>query len=162
MMLTLLTRLPVTTTAALPTMAQPRRFTFSDTKEHSMHRMILAAAAATLTLTAASAGLAQARVTVDCAPGQRSCVQQEPQQQRANAPRQDAQGATPSTRRDTPAPRIGESGRSGQHFQRAQNSRFNTAPRGQEYRVVNDHLVLVHSRTLAIVSVVGLLSTLLN
>ena len=77
MMLTLLTGLPVTTTAALPTMAQPRRFTFSDTKEHSMHRMILAAAAATLTLTAASAGLAQARVTVDCAPGQRSCVQQD-------------------------------------------------------------------------------------
>lgn len=46
---------------------------------------------------------------------------------------------------------------------RAANSRFPPPPPGQEYRVMpNGWLVLVDSNTLAIVSILGLLSVLLN
>lgn len=60
------------------------------------------------------------------------------------------------------APKIGASGRQGQPFQRQADSRFAAPPRGQDYRVVNDHLVLVDKNTLKIVTVIGLLSTLMN
>ncbi|WP_152559402.1 hypothetical protein [Paenirhodobacter enshiensis] len=59
--------------------------------------------------------------------------------------------------------RIGASAYSGQLFMRAANSRFPPPPPGQEYRVMpNGWLVLVDSNTLAIVSILGLLSVLLN
>ncbi|WP_313352311.1 hypothetical protein [Paracoccus sp. (in: a-proteobacteria)] len=55
-------------------------------------------------------------------------------------------------------PAIGQSAANAKPFQRAQNSRFASPPRGQEYRVLNDHLVLVDQKTLEVVAVVGLLS----
>jgi|GEM_PF-5479295 len=59
-------------------------------------------------------------------------------------------------------PRVGEHLRNARPFQRAPGSRFRAPPRGQEYRVANDHLVLVNSKTLQVVAVVGLLSSLLR
>ncbi|MFN3525211.1 MAG: hypothetical protein ACK4YU_03905, partial [Paracoccus sp. (in: a-proteobacteria)] len=80
----------------------------------------------------------------------------------ATPPRPDnrtAQQAAP--RRDNrPTPKAGASARGGQPFQRAAGSRFSAPPRGQEYRVVNEHLVLVDSRSQNIVTVLGLLSNL--
>lgn len=58
------------------------------------------------------------------------------------------------------APKPGASGRDGHPFQRAANSRFPAPPKGQQYRVVQDNLVLVDSKTMTIVKVLGLLDTL--
>lgn len=58
--------------------------------------------------------------------------------------------------------RPGHSAARGRPFHRGKNSRFHAPPRGQEYRVVNDHLVLADSRTLQIVAVLGLMNTLLR
>ncbi|RRH74708.1 hypothetical protein [Falsigemmobacter faecalis] len=60
------------------------------------------------------------------------------------------------------APRIGEYLREARPFRPTPGPRFRAPPRGQEYRVANDHLVLVNSRTLQVVAVVGLLSALLR
>ncbi|WP_045390128.1 hypothetical protein [Falsirhodobacter sp. alg1] len=60
------------------------------------------------------------------------------------------------------APKVGDSGRNGRVYQRAENSRFAAPPKGQQYRVVNDNLVLVDEKTLTVVTVLGLLSTLTN
>lgn len=67
-----------------------------------------------------------------------------------------------SGKKSAKAPKVGSSGRDGKPFQRSSGSRFSAPPKGQEYRVVNDHLVLVNKDTLKIVTVVGLLGTLLN
>ncbi|MFT4012617.1 MAG: hypothetical protein QM682_04260 [Paracoccus sp. (in: a-proteobacteria)] len=53
------------------------------------------------------------------------------------------------------APRLGESGRDGRVFKRAGNSRYAPAPRGQEYRVIRDQLVLVDKKTKRILSILG-------
>lgn len=60
-------------------------------------------------------------------------------------------------------PRIGGYGHRGwKPFHRAYNSRFPPPPRGREYRITPDGwLVLVDSRTLAIVATFGILSMLL-
>ncbi|WP_112313161.1 hypothetical protein [Pseudogemmobacter bohemicus] len=60
------------------------------------------------------------------------------------------------------SPKKGDSAREGSPFQRAPNSRFGVPPRGQEYRVVGDHLVLADSQSMRVVAVIGLLSSLLN
>lgn len=127
-----------------------------------MRRLIIATAAVATLLAAAPASFAQSRGGQQCPPNQRNCVQQDSprpgnQEQRPRAGRAD-QAAQPGR----PAPRIGENGRGGRQFERASSSRFKAPPRGQEYRVVNDHLVLVDSNTLKIVTVLGLLNTLLN
>lgn len=57
-------------------------------------------------------------------------------------------------------PKPGASGRDGRPFQQASNSRFPTPPKGQQYRVVQDNLVLVDSKTMTIIKVLGLLDTL--
>lgn len=67
-----------------------------------------------------------------------------------------------SGKKSAKAPKVGSNGRDGKPFQRSSGSRFSAPPKGQEYRVVNDHLVLVNKDTLKIVTVVGLLGTLLN
>ncbi|WGR61931.1 hypothetical protein E3U26_14285 (plasmid) [Paracoccus ferrooxidans] len=65
----------------------------------------------------------------------------------------DAKGKPPVDSRN--ALRVGDSGRDGRAFQRAGNSRYAPAPRGQEYRVVRDQLVLVDQKTKRIVSILG-------
>lgn len=56
----------------------------------------------------------------------------------------------------------GHSAAKGRPFQRGKHSRFNAPPRGQEYRVINDHLVLADSRTLKVVAVLGLMNELMR
>lgn len=126
-----------------------------------MRRLILTTAAVAVTLAMTPAAFAQSHDRQNCPPNQRTCVQQEAGRP-GNAPHSDAGKPGKALETRNKAPRIGDSGRGGQGFQRASNSRFKAPPRGQEYRVVNEHLVLVDSRTLKIVTVVGLLSTLLK
>lgn len=65
----------------------------------------------------------------------------------------EAKGKPPTEGRK--ALRLGDSARDGRAFQRAGNSRYAPAPRGQEYRVVRDQLVLVDQKTKRIVSILG-------
>lgn len=60
------------------------------------------------------------------------------------------------------APHVGERARGGQPFHQAENSRLPRPPRGQEYRVINDHVVRIDSKTLEIIAVVGLLGALMQ
>jgi Ni/Co efflux regulator RcnB len=60
------------------------------------------------------------------------------------------------------APSRGEDGANGPRVTRNQNSKFGAAPRGQEYRSVDDHLVLVDSNTKRIVTVLGLMKNFRN
>ena len=59
-------------------------------------------------------------------------------------------------------PAVGARVPHGKPFQQAKGSRFKAPPRGQEYRVVDDHLVRIDSKTLKVVAVVGLLSALVK
>lgn len=144
-----------------------------------MRRLILVATAAAITLAAAPESFAQSRQAPDpeCRTGQhgqQSDCTPDPRdnrkaQPRAEAPRGNQQARNePQARPAEPAPsrpntpRVGEPARNGQPFMRAGNSRFKAPPRGQEYRVVNEHLVLVDSQTLRIVTVLGLLRNLTN
>lgn len=112
-----------------------------------------------------------------CSPQQRDCTQtdrgpgrdergsaqadQRPgQQQRPGQSQRPAEAQGQRGARADEGPRVGQSGRNGRAFQQAQNSRFSPPPRGQEYRVVNDHLVLVDRDTLKIAAVLGLLAVL--
>lgn len=128
-----------------------------------MRRFLIIASAAAITLASVPMADAQSRNAAQCPRGQERCTVEG--QGRPNAP---APGQSNAGRKDDRAqenrraPRAGEHARSGQPFHRAANSRFRAPPRGQEYRVVNEHLVLVDSSTLKIVSVLGLLSNLLN
>ncbi|ABL71512.1 hypothetical protein [Paracoccus denitrificans] len=65
----------------------------------------------------------------------------------------EAKGKPPADGRQ--ALRVGDSGRDGRAFQRAGNSRYAPAPRGQEYRVIRDQLVLVDQKSKRIVSILG-------
>ncbi|QDA35832.1 hypothetical protein E4191_16870 (plasmid) [Paracoccus liaowanqingii] len=65
-----------------------------------------------------------------------------------------------SQRNEPSTPRTGESGKQGQPFNQASESGFDRPPQGQEYRVVNDHLVLVDTSKFRIVKVLGLLNNL--
>ncbi|MFE3837250.1 hypothetical protein [Pseudogemmobacter sonorensis] len=128
-----------------------------------MRRLLMIASAAAITLASVPAGYAQSqsgfRDRDQCQRGQQSCVlSPEGRGDRGG------QGAGQGESRATPHsnPRAGDNGRNGQPFQRATNSRFKAPPRGQEYRVVNEHLVLIDSDTLKIVTVLGLLNTLLK
>lgn len=128
-----------------------------------MRRLLMIASAAAITLASVPAGYAQSRNSDRCPRGQDSCVMDRttPAQARrtgSSAERRDGhrQGAHRAT------PRPGENGRGGQRFERAGSSRFKAPPRGQEYRVINEHLVLVDSNTLKVVTVLGLLNTLLK
>ena len=78
------------------------------------------------------------------------------------APRPPAPRAHVQAPRHPAPPRIGQRAHNAREFTRQQRSRFKAPPRGQEYRVMNDHLVLVDQRSLQVMSVVGLLSTLLK
>ncbi len=71
----------------------------------------------------------------------------------AEAPPRNAKGKhAPDGRK---ALRVGDSIRDGRPFQRAANSRFAAPPRGQEYRVVHDQVVLVDQKTKRIAQILG-------
>ena len=152
-----------------------------------MRRPILFAAIAAMTLATASASFAQSRQQPapvrECAgtPGSRQpecppLPAGKPGQQgrmphsgaRPDAPRGQHQAQPAAPPRDQwtaarhQAPRVGTSAKGTQPFLRATDSRFKPPPRGQDYRVVDGHLVLVDSQTLRIVSVVGLLAALMR
>ncbi len=155
-----------------------------------MRRPILFAAIAAMTLATASASFAQSRQQPapvrECAstpgsrqpecpplpagkPGQSGQQGRMPHPgARPDAPRglHQAQRAAPPRDQWTAArhqaPRVGTSAKGAQPFLRATDSRFKPPPRGQDYRVVDGHLVLVDSQTLRIVSVVGLLAALMR
>ena len=59
-------------------------------------------------------------------------------------------------------PRVGDSAKGAQEFQRSAQSRLGAAPEGQSYRVVDKHLVLVDKKNLKVVKVLGLLDELVN
>lgn len=80
----------------------------------------------------------------------------------ANAASAKPQANSAARHKALPAPHVGDSARGAQRFERAAHSRLKAPPKGEEYRVVNGHLVLVNSNTLRIISDVGLLSSLLN
>lgn len=133
-----------------------------------MRHLLSLATAVALSLGAASAGLAQNGPAVTCGKAPGVCQQSTQGAQNSHGP---AKGHATEKRpvvvqkapvHQTSAPRIGDSGRHGQRFERHANSRFAAPPRGQEYRVVDGNLVRVDSKTLRIVAVVGLLSALLN
>lgn len=119
-----------------------------------MNRLLAIAAIAAMNVSlAAPAALAQgsgANVQ-PCPPGTKACVAPTSAQPKA-AP---AQIVKPKQ-----APKPGASGRDGHPFQQAAKSRFPAPPKGQQYRVVQDNLVLVDSKTMTIVKVLGLLDTL--
>lgn len=58
------------------------------------------------------------------------------------------------------APKVGQSAKAGQSYQRSTNSRLSAPPKGQEYRVVNDEIVLADTKTKKIVKVLGPRATL--
>ena len=59
-------------------------------------------------------------------------------------------------------PRPGQVLRNTRGFEQAQRSRFAKPPQGQEYRVYNDHLVLLDQRTKAVTAVLGLVPELIR
>lgn len=128
-----------------------------------MKPILMALCAAALTLSAAPAALAQGygRDQIQCRPNDRTCPPEQmgkkqpaPQKKAGKAP---AHKAVPHK-----GPQVGDSGHRGKPFHRASNSRFKAPPRGQEYRVLDDRLVLVDKDTLKVVAVLGLLSALIN
>ena len=81
-----------------------------------------------------------------------------PEARRDDGPRH----AAPAERRGKARPdkhrhnlRVGDSGREGRSFQPGRDSNLRPAPRGQEYRVIHDQLVLVDKKHHRIVSVIG-------
>jgi len=108
-----------------------------------MNRLLAIATIAAMNVTLA-APLVLAESAPRCDPATRACA----------APT----SAQPKAPGKTPHP--GESARTGRPFQQAAKSRFPTPPAGQQYRVVQDNLVLVDSKTMTIVKVLGLLDTL--
>ncbi len=140
-----------------------------------MKRTVILATAVATMFGSVSVAQAQSRDNGACRPGESRCEQQQgkkPVQQQGQRPQAER---TPERAPERPAaqkrlepqqriasPRAGDNGKNGRPYQRAKNSRFKEPPRGQEYRVVNDHLVLVDSRTSKVVSVLGLLDTLLR
>jgi len=59
-------------------------------------------------------------------------------------------------------PRVGDRAHEARRFVRGADSRLPPPPRGQEYRVMDSHVVLVDRNTLAVVTVIGLLGNLLR
>ena len=122
--------------------------------------MIAAATASTLAITPAS--LAQPSHDQACPRGQETCVRQDKAQNRHAEPTRDRAGDAPARKADARqhTPRPGDNGNKGRPFVRASNSRFPSPPAGQEYRIVNEHLVLVDHETMQIAKVLGVLSAL--
>ena len=134
-----------------------------------MKKLVVTLAAAFITLGSASAVLAAEGQPhqAACQPQQKGCTDNSPSQNQPS--KQQPAQSQPSKQQSSqmkkePAPgkrpEIGQPGNNGMPFTPAKNSRFKKPPHGQEYRVMNDYLVLVNSKTLNIVSVLGLLESL--
>ena len=127
-----------------------------------MKQILMALCAATLAVSTSAPGFAQGhgRGQEQCQPQDRACLMtRDGKSGHKAAPQKKAEMHKPAPAK---GPKIGDSGRKGQPFRQAGNSRFKAPPHGQEYRVVNDRLVLVDKDTLKIVAVLGLLSALTN
>lgn len=122
---------------------------------------LLAAASTALLLTVGSVGYAQSNQAPQqqtCQQGQKNCVQSG----KSNAKASTEKAQTTSAKATT-APKAGGSAKGGAQVQRAKNnSKLKEPAKGQEYRVVNDQVVLADSKTLKIIRVVGPASTLLK
>lgn len=137
--------------------------------------LLLTPLAATFAMASLTAAHAQPKDQPPCPRDQQHCEQPQP---RENSEKQDnhtREQPARQTRHEQPqrqqpkvaeneghAPRAGDSSRSGRPFERAANSRVSAPPRGQEYRVVDDYLVLSDSDSQKIVNVVGPVSNFLN
>ena len=132
-----------------------------------MNRILMAICAASLALSAAPAAFADTRGSggAVCQPNDKGCTM--PVQKSGKAPaegKSTAKSPAKSTAKKdgSRGPQVSDSGAKGAPFKQAGNSRFKTPPKGQEYRVVNERLVLVDKQTMQIVTVVGLLSALVK
>lgn len=124
-----------------------------------MNRLLAIAAIAAMNVSlAAPAALAQGGTTgvQTCPPGTKACVAPTSTQPKAAQ----TKAAPAQVAKPKQAPKPGASARDGHPFQQAAKSRFPAPPKGQQYRVVQDNLVLVDSKTMTIVKVLGLLDTL--
>lgn len=121
-----------------------------------MRRLLMMGAMAALVLSAQGA-LAESRPEGQppaCRQQDRKCPAPPPQDKQAKP--EHRREVRNETRRDgPPAPHVGEDARAGRPWTPPRDSRMAKAPRGQEYRVIADHLVLVDKKSHRIVSVVA-------
>lgn len=138
-----------------------------------MRRFLMMTAIAATTLGAAQVAQADARPDGPppvCRPDQKKCPEApHGVKPRKDAPREDRRGPPPpaETRGNDQAhrgPRPGdgpehirraEAGDHGRVFKPGRDSRLEKAPRGKEYRVIDDKLVLVNKKDKKIVRVIG-------
>lgn len=127
-----------------------------------MHRLLMMLAAASLTLAGQSA-LAEQRPDgppPECRQQDRKCPPLARHGKRDDRPaspaRHKADDRRHEDRRDArPRPHVGENARAGRPWTPPRDSRMARAPRGQEYRVIGDHLVLVDQKSHRILSVLA-------
>lgn len=128
----------------------------------TMRHIFLLAAMAATTLGTADLALAKDRPDgppPECRQNDRTCPP--PPERRDRDDRQDEgrrrdDHRSRHARQDLAAPpRPGDSARDGRAFRPSRDSRLAPAPRGQENRVLDDHVVRVDSRTGRILAVVG-------
>ena len=123
----------------------------------------LLAAFTAMALSGASVAMAEGMGKAPCPPQTGICrLDQAGPGTTKNHVKADSKAGHGQTKATGRAVQVGDSGAMGQRFRQADNSRFKTPPRGQEYRVINDRLVLVNKDTLKVVAVLGLLSALTN
>ncbi|MDS9469377.1 hypothetical protein RGQ15_17580 [Paracoccus sp. MBLB3053] len=143
-----------------------------------MRRFLMMTAIAATTL--GSAQLAQAEARPDgpppvCRQDQKDCPKPQKAEQkkhrddRAGRPGDDRRGPPPEMRAGRQEPRrddqpgmaprhlrVGDNGAAGTPFKPGKDMRLKEAPRGKEYRVIDDRLVLVNKKDHKIVEVLGL------
>lgn len=125
-------------------------------------RFILPATVALLGALAAPMAMAQTNGTCDlarqgaCAQTQKTtATQKSTATQKATAGQKTAPTQKAASKSATTAPKVGDSAKGGQAFQRASNSRVAAPDSAHEYRVVNSSLVLVNRKSLKIEKVLG-------
>lgn len=64
------------------------------------------------------------------------------------------------TKKARKGPRIGDHARGGKVFQHSKYKKVKAPPRGQEYRIIDDRVVLVNKDTLRIIAIIGMVSAL--
>ncbi len=98
------------------------------------------------------------------AKGQKTCAQATQKQTQGKSAKSAAKSTDKqkASSQKANAPKVGASAGKATSFRQGKSSRFPNPSQGQEYRVMNDHLVLVDKQSSKIVKVLGLLSTLVN
>ncbi|WP_171060923.1 hypothetical protein [Poseidonocella sp. HB161398] len=138
---------------------------------------LLAAASTALLLALAPVANAQQQKQT-CTQGQQGCVQTQggqkaqpqakPAQAQAQSPsqgksQQHAQAQPQAGKSAAKAgPKVGDSARNGKAVPQAGHPKLKSPPKGQEYRELDGRVVLVDSKTLNVLTIVGLASALLN